>query len=93
MNSFKKRLVPGDGIEPSTRSSSGFCSTTELPRRGQICKLDMLYGTSARLICQMKTAHFTASLIAIICTLWYSAVKQYEQGISNEKARKRNFIY
>jgi hypothetical protein len=25
-------MVPRDGIEPSTQSSSGFCSTTELPR-------------------------------------------------------------
>ncbi|KKT02001.1 MAG: hypothetical protein UV79_C0003G0033 [candidate division TM6 bacterium GW2011_GWF2_43_17] len=25
-------MVPRDGIEPPTRSSSGFCSTTELPR-------------------------------------------------------------
>lgn len=28
-----RRLVPGDGIEPSTLRSSGACSTTELPRR------------------------------------------------------------
>lgn len=26
-------MVPGVGIEPTTRSSSGFRSTTELPRR------------------------------------------------------------
>ncbi len=27
-----EKMVPRDGIEPPTRSSSGFCSTTELPR-------------------------------------------------------------
>ncbi len=35
VESFKldlRRVVPGDGIEPSTPRSSGACSTTELPR-------------------------------------------------------------
>lgn len=31
-----QNMVPGDGIEPSTQSSSGSRSTTELPRRNQI---------------------------------------------------------
>ncbi len=31
--SFTRSLVPGVGIEPTTRSSSGFRSTTELPRQ------------------------------------------------------------
>ncbi len=29
---FMQKNGAGNGIEPPTRSSSGFCSTTELPR-------------------------------------------------------------
>ena len=43
-----KSLVPGVGIEPTTRSSSGFRSTTELPR--QLHK-------NFQLICNVKCTH------------------------------------
>jgi len=47
--------------------------------------LDMLYGTSAQAVCQQKTPHFHTYEIANHGTLWYSAVKQYEQGINTMK--------
>src|SRR3990172_9345459 len=51
-------MVPRAGIEPATQSSSGFCSTTELPRhyfQGEIENILEKYGLTPA-FCQIQYA-------------------------------------
>ncbi len=64
-SSLKRSMVPGVGIEPTTPSSSGLRSTTELPRRikKEVLRKDIDYCTDSDVFVNNTNEHILQLLI------------------------------